>query len=215
MGLLIAVAPVGAAAAEVAVRIHDQDGRRVDAAVVALVGAGTGAAPRHEPHVMDQVDKRFVPKVLAIRPGEQVRFPNSDDIRHHVYSFSEPKVFELPLYSGEPADPVRFDRPGKIVLGCNIHDRMAGYIYVIPAAHLSVARDGIARFESVPPGQFSLRVHHPALPADAYHERAVAISDTTTLEVALRLPAEPQPQQPKSELSPVERRFRELRHAFD
>ena len=34
-------------------------------------------------------------------------FPNRDNIRHHVYSFSSPKKFELPLYIGTPAAPYK------------------------------------------------------------------------------------------------------------
>src|ERR1700704_3875919 len=71
---------------------------------------------------VDQVDKQFVPYVKAIFVGSTVRFPNSDNIRHQVYSFSQPKKFELPLYSGTDAPPIIFDKPGVVVLGCNIHD---------------------------------------------------------------------------------------------
>ena len=56
--------------------------------------------------------------------------PNRDNIRHHVYSFSPAKRFELPLYAGVPTQPVLFDKAGVVVLGCNIHDWMIGYIYV-------------------------------------------------------------------------------------
>jgi hypothetical protein len=69
--------------------------------------------------------------VSAVRVGTAVRFPNQDNIRHHVYSFSPAKKFELPLYKGSEAAPVVFDRPGLVVLGCNIHDWMVGYLYVL------------------------------------------------------------------------------------
>lgn len=80
--------------------------------------------------IMDQVDKQFLPKILVIKQGQQVVFPNSDNIRHHVYSFSEPHPFEIKLYSGNNAAPVKFDKPGIVVLGCNIHDSMVGFIYI-------------------------------------------------------------------------------------
>lgn len=82
------------------------------------------------PFIMDQIDKAFVPHVLMIPKNGLVEFPNSDNIRHHVYSFSKPKPFELRLYSGKPEAPIRFENPGIVVLGCNIHDSMVGYIYV-------------------------------------------------------------------------------------
>ncbi len=79
---------------------------------------------------MDQIDKQFLPEVLIVAQGAKVRFPNSDNIRHHVYSFSDAKTFEIKLYSGKSVEPVPFDKPGVVVLGCNIHDQMIGYIYV-------------------------------------------------------------------------------------
>lgn len=84
---------------------------------------------------MDQVDKTFSPYVLPVAQGTDVNFPNSDQIRHHVYSFSEAKPFELRLYSGTPEAPVKFEKAGVVVVGCNIHDNMIGYIFVSPRAH--------------------------------------------------------------------------------
>jgi plastocyanin len=85
--------------------------------------------------VMDQIDMQFSPMVIAITQGQQVRFPNSDNIRHHVYSFSKAKRFETKLYANQPEAPVLFDEPGIVVLGCNIHDSMIGYIFVSAWQH--------------------------------------------------------------------------------
>jgi plastocyanin len=83
--------------------------------------------------VMDQLAMRFVPEVLVVPVGTAVNFPNSDTISHQVYSFSRAKPFQLPLYKGASYPPVTFDKPGLVVLGCNIHDSMVGYIYVTDA----------------------------------------------------------------------------------
>jgi hypothetical protein len=64
-------------------------------------------------------------------------FPNSDDIRHQVYSFSPAKTFQLPLYQGTPASPIVFDKPGIVTLGCNIHDRMSAYIVVVDTPYFA------------------------------------------------------------------------------
>ncbi len=87
-------------------------------------------APPQKAHVMDQVDKAFKPELLVVSKNDQVAFPNSDNIRHHVYSFSAAKPFELKLYSGKPSSPVSFNQHGVVTLGCNIHDSMVGFIYV-------------------------------------------------------------------------------------
>lgn len=81
-------------------------------------------------YIMDQINKSFVPYVLVVPKNSLVNFPNSDDLRHHVYSFSAAKTFELKLYAGKPKSPLLFSDEGIVVLGCNIHDAMVGYIYV-------------------------------------------------------------------------------------
>lgn len=117
-----------AAHAEVALQILDQDQQPVADAVV-LVASKSMATPTQNA-IIDQMDSAFVPRVAVIQKGQSVRFPNSDDIRHHVYSFSEPKSFEIKLYKGSDIAPVEFDQPGLVILGCNIHDDMIGYILV-------------------------------------------------------------------------------------
>jgi hypothetical protein len=120
------------------------------------------------PAVMDQQNKQFVPPVLVIQVGAAVTFPNRDNIRHHVYSFSPVKRFELPLYIGTPAAPVVFDKPGVVVLGCNIHDWMVGYIDVVATPYFArTADDGRARLADVPPGAYEARVWHPRMKGES------------------------------------------------
>lgn len=85
--------------------------------------------------IMDQIDKQFQPKVLIVNKGQNVRFPNSDDIRHHVYSFSDAKSFEIKLFKGVHGETILMDQEGLVELGCNIHDDMLGYIYVNDGAY--------------------------------------------------------------------------------
>jgi hypothetical protein len=113
---------------------------------------------------MDQVNKEFVPPVLPVVVGTPVSFPNRDNIRHHVYSFSPPKKFELPLYIGTPAAPVVFDKPGPVALGCNIHDWMVAYVYVVTTPHFArTTADGKARLAGLPAGPYEARVWHARL----------------------------------------------------
>lgn len=115
---------------------------------------------------MDQKNRMFVPHVLPVQTGTAVEFPNSDDVRHQVYSFSEAKKFQLPLYTGTPANPIVFDRPGVVSLGCNIHDRMSAYIVVVDTPHFAATgREGRATL-SLSPGRYAVHVWHPDLRAD-------------------------------------------------
>ena len=127
--LLGALQPIAAETLEVTVT--DADGYPVPDAVVYLKGASASMPPAGKTAVMDQVDKRFVPHVLVVQTGTSVEFPNSDTIAHHVYSFSHPNHFKLPIYKGDIHPPVTFDDEGIVVLGCNIHDQMLGYIAVV------------------------------------------------------------------------------------
>ncbi|WP_322407293.1 methylamine utilization protein [Idiomarina sp. PL1-037] len=91
--------------------------------------------------VVDQVDKQFTPTVSAVEPGTDVVFPNSDNIRHHVYSFSEAKNFELKLYSDKEKPSVNFDKAGIVTLGCNIHDQMVAYVLVSDAYDVAITNE--------------------------------------------------------------------------
>jgi hypothetical protein len=150
---------------------------------------------------MDQRDQQFAPHVLAVQRGTAVSFPNSDQIRHHVYSFSEPKRFELRLYSGVPADPVVFDRAGTVVLGCNIHDDMIGFVRVVDTPWFATSgEDGVARIEKVPAGRYRAELWHPRLPADAppaVLELTIGAEEPARLDATLGLGPEPQPDRPR------------------
>lgn len=129
------------------------------------------------PNAIDQVDKQFVPYVKPIYVGSTVRFPNKDNIRHQVYSFSSPKKFELPLYAGTEAPPVLFEKTGVVILGCNIHDWMIGYIYVADTPFFGKTESaGTATLDDLPAGEYTLRVWHPSM------ERS---EDTTVKRVTL------------------------------
>jgi plastocyanin len=147
--------------------VKDDKGRPVSDAVAYAAAGAALAAPKKQA-VVDQRDKQFVPYVTAVQVGTAVIFPNSDNIRHHVYSFSPAKKFELPLYSGVPAQPVVFDKVGFITLGCNIHDWMIAYVAVLPTPYFQVTRqDGRAVLKDLPARQYTVQVWHPALKGQA------------------------------------------------
>jgi plastocyanin len=116
------------------VTLVDEQGRPFINAVISVAATAgeesSPSAPPQQPAIMDQVNRQFEPTILVIEQGQTVVFPNSDNIRHHVYSFSQPKPFEIKLYAGDSVPPVQFSKSGIVVLGCNIHDSMLGFIYV-------------------------------------------------------------------------------------
>jgi plastocyanin len=157
-------------AAGLDVSVVDDDGRPVER--VAIHAVPSAAAPRAATAptaVMDQVNNAFVPHVLVVQTGTSVLFPNSDTVSHHVYSFSDAKSFELPLYKGNVHPPLVFDKPGVVVLGCNIHDGMLGYIRVVDTPYFSTTdANGIAKLEELPAGKYTVYAWTPRLrPPDA------------------------------------------------
>ena len=154
--------PLPAGAARIDVRILDDAGRPVADAVVSLSGPQARAAPVGAPRLVDQSDETFIPLVTVVPRGAGVVFRNSDTTRHHVYSFSPPKPFELVVAPGESSPPVRFDQPGVVVLGCNIHDQMIAYLYVSDTALIGLSgADGKVALPEVPDGRYVLHVWHP------------------------------------------------------
>jgi plastocyanin len=147
------------------VEIIDQNGDPVaNAVVVNPINAVTpeGAGAPDPAAVMDQIGKQFVPLVLAVKKGRDVVFPNSDNIRHHVYSFSEPKRFEIKLYANQPKAPVNFETGGLVVLGCNIHDSMIGYIFVSEWSDFAVSdTNGLALLDDQVAPPKELLLWHP------------------------------------------------------
>lgn len=162
----------GALAAPHTIVVRNEAGQPVHPAAVSVFVDGTPArAAKGAQGQMAQRDKAFAPTLLVVQTGTPVSFPNFDTVRHHVYSFSPTKPFELKLYAGTPVAPVVFDRAGTATLGCNIHDRMLGYIHVVDTPYFGQT-DGQGRVVlDLPEGHHRLKVwtptmgeKHPGLP---------------------------------------------------
>ena len=186
-----AISSAGAWAASVQVDVVDEAGRPVNGAVAFLESAAASAQTKPLTGAeMAQQGKQFLPGVLVVPVGTSVHFPNRDSVRHHVYSFSPAKKFELKLYTGTPANPVVFDRAGVVTLGCNIHDRMVGWIVVVDTPYYARAAEGTAQVQinGVPAGNYKLRVWHPSMASGAAaHELPVAVPATGNVRAAARL----------------------------
>jgi plastocyanin len=155
-------------AADIVVLIKDTAGNHLEDAVVVAEPldtdpAGTVGGDTTTPTaIIAQLDKQFVPYVSVIRVGTAIDFPNRDKILHNVYSFSKAKPFQLPLYKDKPPQPIMFDKPGVVILGCNIHDWMVAYVYVVDTPYFAKSdSEGRAVLTGVPPGLHEVRAWHP------------------------------------------------------
>ena len=167
--VLSAMAVFGGAAQASTVRVSvtDAEGKPLSQAVVMLhPRSGKVQVQPMAPVEVSQKDRRFRPQVTLITVGTPVVFSNFDTVKHHVYSFSRAKTFELKLYSGVPDEGVEFDKPGVAIVGCNIHDAMASWIVVADTPmHAQTGNAGVARIDDVEPGDYRMWVWHPGLPA--------------------------------------------------
>ncbi|MDA8622188.1 methylamine utilization protein [Psychrosphaera sp.] len=142
-----------------------------------------------EPQVVHQIDTQFSPHILMAQRGAEISFPNADNVKHHVYSFSEAKKFELRLYKEEKPEPIPFDKVGTVTLGCNIHDWMLGYVYVVDTPYFSKTNEsGFVQLE-IPSGEYELRLHNPLLQfEDSEFVRIISVLDNQNITVSLKQP---------------------------
>jgi plastocyanin len=166
----VTMTPSVLVAAEIAVTVLDSKGHPVPDVVVYAEAQGARPEPRRGSDAplarMDQIDSRFVPHILVIETGTRVEFPNNDLVSHHVYSFSNTLPFELGLYRGSAYPPIAFESQGLVVLGCNIHDGMLGYILVVDTPHFTNTDvDGVARLD-LPGGDYQMHVWTPRADLD-------------------------------------------------
>ncbi|HEY9101265.1 methylamine utilization protein [Chitinimonas sp.] len=195
--LLVGLLVPSAVAANLEVTVQDSGGQPLAEVVAYAEPVGTKPPKGKLVGSIDQVNKEFVPLVSVVQVGSAVNFPNKDNIRHSLYSFSPAKRFELKLYSGTPAAPVVFDKEGQVVLGCNIHDWMVGFLLVVDTPWFAKT-DGKGQLvlADLTNGDYELKVWHPYQVAPAASQKVkVAAGGETHFTFRLKL-APPPPRQP-------------------
>jgi|TARA_R100000005_G_scaffold95945_2_gene79684 plastocyanin len=193
-------------AGELQVQLAGSDGEPVPFAVLTVPDAKAMPVVAQNGATVDQRERRFDPLVTTITPGTQVTFPNSDDTRHHVYSFSPGNAFELKLFRANDAPPVAFNAPGVVTLGCNIHDSMKAYLYVStnPSAVVTDAEGSATlRWEGT---ATAIEVWHPQLSAPLQFPLPMDGAVTLALELPMAW-QDPQGSKSDSELENMLKRF--------
>lgn len=164
MGLLLGVTSFMSYAGNIEITVVDKQNKGLSNVVVYLTSENLAPQePVGKMGIMDQVNTQFLPHILAVQRNTQVSFPNSDSIQHHVYSFSPAKVFELELYKGLRANPLLFEKVGVVELGCNVHDWMLGYIYVVDTPYFKQTDTAGKAMIVLPNGEYSLKAWHPRI----------------------------------------------------
>jgi len=186
-----AVSPL--AAAPLNVRVIDASGRPVRDAVVTLYPAGSAARQPHAAgrYVVAQQNLQFRPFLTVVPVGADVSFSNLDPTKHHVYSFSPAKKFELKLFAKDQSRTVHFDKPGVVALGCNIHDQMSAFIVVTDSAWTARTNaQGMVSFGDAPNAPARLTVWHPYLraPGGMIQQALAPTQRSLSFQVRLRSP---------------------------
>jgi plastocyanin len=174
----------------VSVHVSDTRGVAVPDALVVLDPLDMMPPIARESASIDQIDRHFVPRLSIVRTGTSVSFPNSDHIRHQVYSFSAAKAFTLKLYAGSPNVAVLFDKPGLIVMGCNIHDSMVGFLAVVDTPYFGKSAVNGTVDLMVPPGRYRLRVWHEKADKVFAANQIAVTQDSAAIPVTLDINAQ-------------------------
>jgi plastocyanin len=188
--LALAGAALPLAAAPLNVRVVDVSGHPVRDAVVTLYPSGAAARPPRVGGrvVVAQQNLQFHPFLTVVPVGADVSFPNLDPTKHHVYSFSPAKKFELKLFAKDQSRTVHFDKPGVVALGCNIHDQMSAFIVVTDSAWTARTNaQGIAAFTDAPNAPARLTIWHPYLRAPGGLVQQVVSPTQRSLSFQVRL----------------------------
>ncbi|MCG8672131.1 MAG: methylamine utilization protein [Pseudomonadales bacterium] len=189
---------LSAQAADITISLVDKSGKPFEGAVVSAIPQFEFKRPAdNKIYNMSQVDKVFSPHILAIPQGSMVSFPNMDNITHHVYSFSKTKRFDLKLFKLNTPEPVKFEKTGEVVVGCNIHDWMLGYIKVVPTHFIArTDKKGKTTLSNLPAGDYVVEIWHPRFKdknKNLMKPLALSANKETTVEFSLKKPLRASP----------------------
>lgn len=150
------------------VRVTNESGKPVPNAVVTIKPNGEKSPPMRSTgtYRVEQKNMQFSPFLSVVPVGSSVAFPNLDSVKHHVYSFSAAKKFELKLFARDQSRSVLLDKAGIVAVGCNIHDQMSAYIFVTDTVWtVRTDASGYVTFRDAPKKTSTVAVWHPLLRA--------------------------------------------------
>lgn len=112
-----------------------------------------------EPAVLDQKGCRYIPRVMGLIAGQQLKILNTDTTLHNVHSMPSANgpwnESQMPM--GQPILK-SFSNPEMMVpLQCNQHPWMRAYVSVMAHPYFAVSsEDGRFEIRNLPPGDYTL-----------------------------------------------------------
>jgi hemoglobin len=140
------------------VTIGGKSGENTYALIMLTPKTGGYAKRKAKQRVIEQRERQFAPRFMAIPLGSTVSFPNFDPIYHNVFSLSAARRFDLGIYKNGETREVTFSKEGIIRLGCNLHANMSASLVVVGAPHYVVVdASGKFKFRSLAPGKYTMK----------------------------------------------------------
>lgn len=163
---LIASFGIGFQALATSIQVIDINGKKAAGLVVyANVSPTPANTFSAQQTFITQQDKTFVPAIAVAQKDQFVTFQNKDDITHHIYSVSQNNGFSFKIKAEVNDKTHQFTHVGQVSMGCNIHDWMSGYLYVVDTPYFGITdKNGMVTL-AIPPSAtaVSLMVWHPNL----------------------------------------------------
>ena len=174
------------------VGVFDASGQPVNEVIVYLKPKIVMNVAESSPVEIEQKNKLFNPFISVLPVGAKATFPNHDGIGHHVYSFSEIKSFELPLSEDVITQEILFDKPGVVTVGCNIHDWMVAYLYIVDTPYFTKTNErGTTVLEDITSGEYDLHIWHPGSLSSNDTIKTITIAPNTTIQEKFTLDIRP------------------------
>ncbi len=143
-----------------------------------------------------QKNKSFEPRVVILRAGTAVEFPNHDPFFHNVFSLFDSKRFDLGLYEAGGTRYVHFDKPGISFIFCNIHPEMSAVVVAVTTPYYALSDNaGNITIKGVTSGRYMLHIwNERALPGAAIRE--ITVPEEAISFGTVRLPISVAPDAP-------------------
>jgi plastocyanin len=141
--------------------------------------------PPSEHTALDQKNLVFVPKVLPILKGTTVDFLNSDDVQHNVFAPGKVEKFNLGTWGLGGVKEFTFNKPGEVIILCNVHSEMVAYIVILENSYFAKTDEkGNFRIENIPAGTYQIKTWHEKMKSDP---QEVILAEGDAKEVHLEL----------------------------
>ncbi len=141
--------------------------------------------PPEEHTALDQKNLVFIPRVLPILKGTTVDFLNSDDVQHNVFAPGKVEKFNLGTWGLGGVRSYTFNKPGEVVILCNVHSEMVAYIVILESPYFATTdTDGNFKIENIPPGDYVLKTWHEKMKSPS---QEITIAEGEAKEINLEL----------------------------